>query len=89
MVAVVLVLMYWPGPGEHQVCLEINSDCPPAHCDALALCTVNLRPKQFYMSNEHDTLAAIKQYLDAELLTWVMWLGNENVEKVFRLNVQL
>ena len=41
------------------------------------------------MNNEHDTLAAIKQYLDAELLTWVMWLGNENVEKVFRLNVQL
>ena len=23
------------------------------------------------MNNEHDTLAAIKQYLDAEMLTWV------------------
>ena len=26
------------------------------------------------MNNEHDTLAAIKQYLDTELLTWVMYL---------------
>ena len=41
------------------------------------------------MNNEHDTLAAIKQYLDAELLTWVVGLGNENVGKVFRLNGQL